>query len=330
MFFARQPSARAEALGKSGVALSEGDITARFYNPARLVNTKGISFGGAYSTPYYSLDKAYYNYFAASCRLGDYGVLGFSRYYFNYNAEITYEGNPIYENFIPYSSNYTLSYAFECVKNISLGINTNIYQNELIPDDKGSAYSLDIGVLKNFQYDNMKNMENFEQKIILGSSLFNIIHSKLKYPNEAQQEELPIEFRLGISYKISLNKKFINSNLQIISLLIHTEYQDLFNSEYHTAFKIGSEISFFEILSLRVGYYNESKNDYGHPEINGDNITDNTYGFGIQLPLNKFTQRNLPITIKFDSTILEQPSHSIINRNYDDFELYTINIHWEF
>jgi outer membrane receptor protein involved in Fe transport len=52
IFFGRQPSARAEALGRSYAAV-DGDLTTIFFNPAGTATLKGLEIDGSYAAPYF-------------------------------------------------------------------------------------------------------------------------------------------------------------------------------------------------------------------------------------------------------------------------------------
>ncbi|OIP40046.1 hypothetical protein AUJ95_04935 [Candidatus Desantisbacteria bacterium CG2_30_40_21] len=65
----------------------------------------------------------------------------------------------------------------------------------------------------------------------------------------------------------------------------------------------------------------------GHPEHNKNLLEDTTYGFGIQLPVNKISKSKIPLDIKFDMVRLEQPSYSA---DWGDFSVYNLSINWQY
>ena len=112
--------------------------------------------------------------------------------------------------------------------------------------------------------------------------------------------------------------------------MIHIEYQDLLNSKYFGALRIGGELRLLEMLALRLGYYRESRNDNDDPENYKDVLTDMTYGFGIELPLEKITAARIPLRVKFDMTRLQQPSSYKGPNRWSDFSVYSLSARWEY
>ncbi|MHA1302021.1 MAG: hypothetical protein ACTSO9_21605 [Candidatus Helarchaeota archaeon] len=115
--------------------------------------------------------------------------------------------------------------------------------------------------------------------------------------------------------------------LNIFSILFTSEYQDLFNSKYRTGFRIGTEISLFEMFAFRLGYYRETLDDYGYSS-NKDLLDDITFGFGFQLPLYTITEKKIPLNFKFDMTTLQQPSYTREFDNWENFKVYSFSVHW--
>jgi len=91
---------------------------------------------------------------------------------------------------------------------------------------------------------------------------------------------------------------------------------------------MGGELRLLEMLALRLGYYRESRNDYDHPENYKDVLTDVTYGFGIELPLEKIPAARIPLTVKFDMTRLPQPSPYKGPNRWSDFSGYSLSARW--
>jgi len=57
-FLGRQPSARAEALGK-GYCSIDGDLATIFYNPAGTATLQGAVINTSFASPYYFSDEQY-------------------------------------------------------------------------------------------------------------------------------------------------------------------------------------------------------------------------------------------------------------------------------
>ena len=79
------------------------------------------------------------------------------------------------------------------------------------------------------------------------------------------------------------------------------------------------------MLSLRCGYYYENIDDGGHPN-NEDQLSQFTYGLGIDIPVYKFT--DYPISLQIDYTSLPQVSYGTYWSDFDNFNSFTIKLSW--
>lgn len=340
LFFGRQPSARGEALGRGLVAVG-ADVYSVFYNPAGLGGIKGLAIAGALAGPYYSYENAQYDYFSLSLKAGSKGAIAFSRYHFNDGEPISIlveTNHPTYQSGSTTVKQddyqYILSFATEVLNKLFIGINLDIIQqkvtekrinnNRIITDThkKEDNLAFDIGLIKTFT---LQKNNDIEHQFNVGFSLFNA----LNLPDWGY-EHLPVIFRFGAAYYFSLNKNFLTHYSKTAELLLHIEYQNLFNYQYRTAYRIGAEFSLLEIMALRLGYFRENQNDFGFPEVNKPILSDITYGFGIQIPLKNFTDRQIPLTAKFDFTNQKQPSSNNIFDDWENFSVYNLTVAWEF
>jgi len=325
-FLGRQPSAKAEAMGKSMVTTATGAFSS-FYNPASISQNEGLFLSTSYATPFYLADNANYKFIGATYELGNYGVLGLSLYRFSFGESIftTSMTDPAAQGgkFTPTTSMYTLTFSAETFKNLYLGINVNSVR------DKGAAigksYPIDFGLLKIFNFS--KN-----QKINLGASLYNITNSKILYDfndNRDIKEALPVSFHLGASCQLFWGNSKLNSlELNTFGILLQLEYQDLFNSKFHNGFRTGTELSLIEIIYVRFGLYREDINDHGFPAVNKNHLTDFTYGLGIEIPLDKFTRVKIPLNVKLDITTMKQPSFIKNFDRWENFSVYNLSANW--
>jgi hypothetical protein len=83
---------------------------------------------------------------------------------------------------------------------------------------------------------------------------------------------------------------------------------------------------FLEILSVRVGYYQESQDDYDSPAMNANELSEFTYGLGLQIPLDKLTK--IPLKINFDYASLPQPSFTKSQPSFENFSTYTLRVNY--
>lgn len=324
LFFDRQPSARSEAMGRAYSSIL-GDISSIYYNPAGIADINGLEINGSLvASPYYSLTNAKYSFICAGFKFNDYLVIGLAYNNFNWGEEISftdYEGN-LLKTIKPYNSNVSLSLSSQPLKNLYVGLNTNYYIVNLFGDVLNTIY-LDIGVIK--KLDILADKTNIHS-LNFGASVTNISYSKISLIEGGTKEALPVISRIGASYKFIIDKGLLFEKLKTFEFLIQGEYQNVFNSAYHSAIRTGGELTFLELLSLRIGYYSETENDYGYPDHNVGEINSITYGFGFYIPINKLTK--YPLVLHLDYTNLPQPNYSKDFTFTDNYSNYNLRINW--
>jgi hypothetical protein len=326
-FFGRQPSARAEAMGRSYVSV-DGDLTTSCFNPAGSATIKGLEIDGFYASPYYLLKKAKYDFISAGYKIKDYLIIGLNRNHFSFGEKIYYtdiNGN-VLGSYDMYESNYCLTLSSQPIKNLFFGLNTNYFiWNPL--DKKASTVHFDFGVIKKIQ---LSQKETSGHSVNLGASIVNFNYAKitLDYNGNKTTNDLPVIARLGANYQFYLNKHLLIDTLKTFKFLIQGEYQDVLNYKYESAIRTGGEIMLLEILSIRAGYYKEIEYDYGYPSVNYGQISALTYGFGLQIPLYKLTK--IPLNINLDYTSLPQPSYTTAYPRMDNFTTYNLRLNWIF
>jgi hypothetical protein len=320
-FFGRQQNARAEAMGRSYTSI-DGDLTTVYFNPAGIATIRGIEINGSYTPPSYYSTEAYYRYFSAGYRLNKYFQFAFSQFHFDLgNTEIPNI------NKRPYSERNTLTLSSEPVKNLLLGLNVNylVWQPGL--DKTATTFHLDFGVIKKFQF--LQNQTS-GHSVNIGASIANFNYAKatLDYNGATSINDLPVVTRFGANYQFCLGKRLLTDTLKTLNFLVQGEYQNLLNSIYETAFRVGGEIMILETLSIRAGYYIEKENDFGYPSVNYGKISSFTYGLGLQIPFYKLTK--IPMNVNFDFTTLPQPKFSTISPDWKNFKTYNLRLNWIF
>lgn len=300
-YFGRRPSARAEAMGRSSVA-SETDGFSCQYNPALIQLNEGLCLSGSYASPYGLLEDATFTFIGLTYTTDDYGSFGLSRYRFDWGSEdiITDENGNILGTFDPNEYFYTLTYAHKFLSEYSFGINLSYYYFKLPSQyqvgvsnssDELTALPIDIGLLRRIPFN---RDENIVHQMTLGASLNNIFGTETG-PSDGS-DALPQVFHLGVSYKLQLGQ-LTPQEIRPYQLFAQIEYQDVFNSDYYTGFKLGAEIALYEMLCLRFGYYTEKHEDHRD---------DFTYGFGLIIPINMLFGLKIIDNIKFDMLVLDQ------------------------
>ncbi|MCK4420956.1 hypothetical protein KAW48_04080 [candidate division WOR-3 bacterium] len=330
-FFGRQPNPRAEAMGRSN-AVFAGDLYSSLYNPALIGETTDWSIAISRATPYYLLDNAVISYLGLAHKFNSFIAAGITRFHFNDGLEITLRdavGDSI-STYKPYISNYTLTLSFQLIKDLFLGLNTNLFlykwSNKL-----SKALYLDVGFLKSFI---VYREEKLKHKIIIGGSIKNATYSGIPFyvysPGYGQrdtltfQEDLPVIGLAGVAYEFSLENDSFPEGLRAIELMLSAEYQKVLNYNYRRAIHFGTEITLFEILSLRGGYYREIVDDYGYSS-NKDKISDLTYGLGVAIPINKLIGSGRKINMRIDFVRLPQVRYT--NEIFFDFkDFYSIGV----
>ena len=338
-FLGRQPSARAEAMGR-GLSAVTGDPLSYYYNPAGMASLKGLNLSGSFASPYYFYEEAKYNFFSASYKIDKYGTIGLSRDYFDYGYDnefvITDEyGNVIgTETYDPELTCYRLTLSSEVIKDLFVGANLNFLHSggnrELtvgneIGGGNNDVFYFDLGAIKSFNIESKK----LDHKFNIGTSLMNATFAEYSFSDADQGDPLPVIFRIGAAYNLSVDDKNISKKLKSYNVVANIEYEDLFNSKYYSGFHGGLEFTFLEIVALRAGYYTQDLNDQRTSE-NKNKLSEFTYGFGLNIPVRQLTDSKTPLEVKFDYINLKQPSFTNEFDEWDNFHVYTITLNWIF
>jgi len=321
-FFGRQPSARAEALGR-GYSSIDGDLATIFYNPAGTATMQGIEINTSIASPYYLLEEAEYSFTSIGYSVNKYLTIGVSRNRYSQNrAHIRY---PVLILYSPHLTTiYSLNISSQPIKNLFIGINAN-YITMKYNDKLSNTLYFDVGIIKKFQFG---KKESVNHSINIGVSVTNLNSAKIPDVtlNQAYDKNLPIINRYGINYQFYLNKKWILESLTTFRLLVQGDYQLLLNSEDYIEYHTGAELMFLEILSLRIGYYIENKSLYDFYLPQYSETRSFTYGFDLNVPMYKLTK--IPLNISLDFTSLPQISYSKKNRKLDNFTNTTLRLNW--
>lgn len=313
-YLGRQPSARAEAMGR-GMSAVTGDALSYYFNPAGTASLKGLNVNASFAGPFYLLDKGSYNFIGASYKIEEYGNVGFNRDYFTYGEEvvITNEFGDQTGSYTPHLSNYRLNLSSEVMENFFVGANLNLLQPRYtsgvltVGNERGSeqkdVFYFDLGVIKSFGI----KKKSMDHKFNIATSMMNVNFAEYAAADSDQGDPLPVILRIGAAYDLSIDDKSISPKLKSYNFLVNAEYEDLLNSKYYSAIRGGLEFTFLEILSLRGGYYTQDLNDHGSVN-NKDKVSEFTYGIGVNIPVRQLTDSRTPLEVKFDFTTLKQPS----------------------
>jgi hypothetical protein len=311
LFFAREPIARAQALGRAYVAIDD-DGSAGFYNPA-----VGAAFGVpsacfSRSEGYYTLKDAAFTFGHVTVPLGRYGSVSLGEHHFDYGSE-TPVGNR------PAMSAIALAYSRRVKGDLFAGLGFERVRQDLT-DDGSSAYLVNLGLL--WSILQLQGGSSLSQQGWLGASIVNLSGSSITMNDE--DFELPIIFRAGGVYRMSWQSASVLPSLVTLAALANVEYEGLLNSDFHRGLRVGAEIQVLEAVAFRVGHYDERLDDFGI-ESNRSSIGQTTYGFGILVPMDKISGRT-PVTVRIDLTTLDDPSLVKPSSPTHQFRLYTISV----
>lgn len=328
LFLGRQPSARSEAMGRCFSAMS-GDINSYFFNPAGLATTEGLNLNFTYANPFYLATDAYYIYSAVSYKIKEVGTVGLSRDYFTIGEVfVANEFGEIQYSYEPGLTNYRLSAAREITDGFFAGVNFNLLHDDrsnflVIENRAKNTFFLDLGLLKTFNIDTKKLIH----RINTGGSIININHASIKYDSQiiTTASYLPVILRLGSAYFLTIKDRPAFSGLTNYQLILTTEFQRILNSKKLNEVKAGFEFNLFELLALRMGYYYQVEHECENCK---SYINELTYGLGLNIPAEKFSNSKLPLTINLDYARMNQPSFVTNISNWDNFNVYNLRLRW--
>jgi hypothetical protein len=321
IFFGRLPSAKTEAMGRI-LTLNFDSYFISQSNPANLAATKGIAGFYSHSSPLYGYNEATYNYAGVSYNNATVGAFAFNFLSFKTGMTfyVTEEGGPeIIGTFEPGMDLYTLTYANEIAQWFSFGINANLFINHLGEDQSFTGTFFELGLSRDFH---LISDSQIKDDISIGTQLKNIFNQSFSAIDEAQADAFPSIFRVGISNTTEYTDTDAYKNSYLLGFTLGIEYQNLFNSDYRTAYKAGAELSLLDILFLRGGFYHETTIDYGF-NLTGK-LEEFTYGLGLKLDFYQLFTKNFPLVLLFDYVSLKQPTYIIDFDDCDNFTAFTL------
>jgi hypothetical protein len=262
-FLLIEPGARAEGIGGAFVAYTD-DGTSSWWNPGAMALTTGSKFAIDYSFDRYD------TFFKVE---QDYYFLGFNSYFESLNGSLGFHAIKYkIETFIQEKNKenynaYAFSYGYRYSDSFGIGTTIKYIQSEWpnwVYDGengiKGSGFAFDIG---------LKKEDIFVQRLDIGFNLQNI-GADYQHGNFGQRDPLPMNFRLGLSYrtfednyhKVTLNgelNKPLNNRKDPVFKRIFSSWSDdggfMSRREIDsTVFKIGVEYVGWDLMSFRLGY----------------------------------------------------------------------------
>lgn len=321
-FFGRLPSARAEALGGSDVAYG-ASILSVFQNPAAIGQIKSWQADISTAAPFYLLGEADYYFVGGAYRVSDKLAVAVSGHQFalgQTDFEINLGVNR-YEVDLPKTNTLRATAAYNLLPGLTIGANIGLvgwkYINEL---RRTRALNLDMGLQYTRAISDQLTLHS-------GLSLTNVSGTGIKFKDPADnvyQQDFPTILRLGAGLSGSMTPTVGTESLPI-DWLIHVSFRDLLNNAYRTGVRLGGEFTLWQVLVVRLGYFNDNNDQQGFPDFNFARVKSFTYGFGAIIPTRRISQEKLPFDVHLDFVSLPhaQTSNIAVGRipNYRSFAL---------
>jgi hypothetical protein len=276
------PGARPTGLAGAFAALAD-DASATYYNPG------GLSFlNSTYVTVMHSpwlpglYPGMYYEYLGLCRSIKNQGTAGFNIIYLTTGkTEVTDEAGNFLGEYTTFDIAISGSYGFKINPKLGVGLSAKFIYSFLVPDwvwkampelgidagGTGLSWGLDGGVL-------YKPLEH----LTVGASVSNL-GPNIAYTSTGESDPLPRMLRLGVKYTPIENKSVtVNITPEITKVLVGMFYDPTgeksfwqkFNYELWEAWKsFGVETWFYDILCLRVGYFEDVSGQRGGISVTG-------------------------------------------------------------
>lgn len=259
--------ARAISLGGAFVAVAD-DSSAGYWNPAGMTQLPGFAISIADRLT--DMDTDYANV-ALAFPLWKLGFLGISAIYYRCGDVITYDSYGVNTGILTNSeATLIMSYAYR-LNQLSVGVNGKyFYQNmeDAYQADGSGGTGVDIAVL--YRVFN---------KLRVGA-IFHSKHQMIDSSSGNISGEMPVNIRAGFCYRADMDK---NNHLNLMFDLDQTQY-------YPLKLHIGTELSIYDILTLRAGLNNIYTETRDSVTPFSDLIKENlkpTFGLGIKWKMGK-------------------------------------------
>ncbi|WNJ19129.1 hypothetical protein [Pontibacter sp. G13] len=328
-FYGNLPSAKVEAMGMADVAVG-GSVASIFFNSAGLSSIEEQEAYISTSAPFYVLENSRYLFLGYARRINPWLVTSLSINRFSIGATsfgVNLNGN----NYLVtkgVTTNYALSAAASPIDNLSVGLNVNIFRWNIFEDISAShALHLDVGAQYKIELPDIGTIIHHAQ---LGVSLNNFTSNSITWsvPNEIEgSNELPFIGRFGAAYFVKIPVELPKIGEGSIDVTATTEYAPTFNSDEFNTFSIGTEAMLYQMLAVRLGWFNQTIDDFNN-SLNLSSIQDFTYGFGLVVPVNKLTKDKFPMLVHIDYTNLQQPPQTTLVRSIPNLSTFSIRAVW--
>ena len=311
LYVDRQPSTKIESMGRCGVAVPD-EIFSVFYNPALISTINGLTVSSSMVSPYSFWDDSKFSFIGIGYTFKKKLSFGFSVY--NYTSRtfaVTDTLGTFLGDLTPNGNDYKLTLSLSPHRAFSIGISGKYVLSNFLDNTDyfkvEEGYDMNIGI---HQIVAVIRNRNFRQRTSIGISFLNLFSADIGDYN------LPRMMNTGVNFSFIPKIGTIIPQINTVLLTFTGEYQKIWDSDYHTGMKFGSELLIVEMVSLRYGYYWE--------EV----IEEFTYGFGFSIPLYKFYKGKIPLNIKFDYANMKYPESDDRDMNYNNINSYALSVNW--
>ena len=300
----RQPNARLESMGRTGVAARE-HIYAGLQNPAAISGQAPITINYAADPQsfYMADDENWYS---------DYYGVGIN--YRRWSYSLNYYRKDLGSSEVSLTS-HILAYNFSDF--LTVGVTAKKPDWSTATFDK-QKYHYDVGGLLGVEAGPWLGLKNH---LNIGLSVSNITGQGF---TGSDNQGLPQIIRGGASLLVTLNSPVINSIE--VAAEIHYITNSTHPGEDDFSHHWGTELTLFEILLIRGGYYWKKEFDGGKPSMSRDHISDLTYGLGLILFWPELTERKIPVEVVLAFTRMQQPSFVYYTDDWGYFYIIDIEI----
>jgi hypothetical protein len=325
-------NARSEAMGKVTITL-DGLQTA-FENPAALsTSEQKLSFAFNIDAGNSYFPTSSYSKYAVGYRVNDRIAIGLEQ-------RNWVESDPFFSTIIG-PGNFSvdrrsrhgssLMVAGKITEGLHVGLaGTYIVEKRLEKTKTSDMLLMNAGVIYDKKLRLIRDEQTTNQKIRLAASLFNTLQEAM-YQETANDSvfgfrDIPIIFRAGTSFSFSKpirigfaeRSKWFRDAPQTLDVSAHLQFTDWWeskdhfftNADHQTMISFGVEGTFYEIVSIRLGYFNETRDI----EVDPDEriVTKNrrralTWGTGFRLPTNRWSNNKFPFETQFDLLVKGMP-----------------------
>ncbi|OQY29816.1 MAG: hypothetical protein B6244_02320 [Candidatus Cloacimonetes bacterium 4572_55] len=275
-FMTIEPGARGNGMGNAYAAIAE-DSFGQFWNPGGLGFMDSKHHVALERSPWFEdvVGDMYLAYFGYNQPISDLGVFGVHFHYLNMgrNYKTGTDSPIVIDEFDSFDYSISLGYGVKVHSNLGLGINFKIIHSHLADEGAGSgegnegsgtAYGFDMGTLyKNMIFQGLS-----------GAIVFQNLGGDLNYVDADQSDPLPRTLRISLAYQ-AWKDDLIGVILTGEAVKLLVELDEKFSEQLseQTITGIGSEVTFMDIFSARIGHYRDKE---GH-------VSGMTFGGGFRL-----------------------------------------------